>query len=107
MNNSILIFMDGAKAKHRFCPEAEGQEFLRKVMEEGGNASLMTMNVDDAELCYVISPDLRERVASAKTRLQASYRIKAALDHEGVPSDLNLRKLIHQAFDNLSAGVGL
>lgn len=104
MNNAVLVLMEGNRAAHRFCTEPEGRAVLTKAAAEGGSASLMITEGADAELIYLISPELRDKVAEAKTSLKASHRFKVALDKEKVPMDLDLRKAIHRAFGNLMVG---
>lgn len=103
MDNAVLVFMEGKRAAHRFCTEAEGRQVLSKVAEEGGSASLLITEGADVELIYLVSRELRDKVAAAKTNLMASHRVNVALDQEKVPLDLDLRRAIHRAFGNLLA----
>lgn len=107
MDNAVLVFMEGNRAAHRFCAETEGREVLAKVAKEGGSASLLITEGADVELIYLVSRELRDKVATAKADLTASHHVKVALDQEKVPMDLDLRKAIHRAFGTLLAGVPL
>ncbi len=101
-NNAILVYAEEGVVKHRFCPEAEARTILADVADKLDNGFLFAVDHPDAKLIYDISPDLRDHVAAAKTKLEVNTRLKLALDRHGIPNDRNLRVAIFKAFEDLT-----
>lgn len=102
-NNAILVYTDGGVVKHRFCQEIEARVILADISDKMEAVSLFVVDHMEAKLVYDVSPDLRDRVAAAKTKHKAQARIKMALDRHGVPQDRDLRIAIFNAFDDLTS----
>ena len=101
MKNAILVYAESGIAKHRFCPEAEARAFMQEAERQLENASMFTVDVDDAEFALKCCGELRDLLADAKISLVRNDRFKKALDRNNIPMDRELRKAIHKAFSEL------
>lgn len=102
-NNAILVYAEGGAVTHRFLPEVEARQFLVEAQQRLDGASMLALEGEiDAELMLKISPDLRDRLEQAETRLKADIRFRTALDRNGVPRESVLRQAIHKAFSELA-----
>lgn len=105
LNNAILIYEENGHIKQRFCPEQEARDFLATAQKEMRGGSMFAADGVEAESVLSISPDLRERVAAAKTKLKSDARLRDLLTKHGVPIDQNLRIAIYKAFEDWKSGI--
>lgn len=99
--NTILVFEDNGVVKHRLCTEEQGKAALRHAAEQLSGGSMMTSDVMDAEMVYSVSPDLRNRVESAKCKLRDELKLRDAMNKHGVPKDREIRASVCRAFNEL------
>jgi hypothetical protein len=97
--NAILVFHSAGLVNHRFCEAEYAKAFLNDPANSGGSV-FMYDNVN-AETIYAVSPNTRDRVESAKSKLRSDLKIKAALDKHGVTPVLEVRHAVHEAFSEL------
>lgn len=101
--NTILVFEEDGKARHRFCTEAEATHVLETVKAKGRSAAAIITTSPDVALTYEIHRRIRERVEAAKESLRQDIRFNAALDASGVPDEPDLRRAVFAAFEKLQA----
>lgn len=106
--NSIIVFADPAKngnVIHKFCTEEEGSAFFNDAEKNRKGASFIRLEgYDNAELLFDVSPNLRERVERAKSKLREDLRVQAVMDKHGVPTDLAVRMAVTSAYKELMDG---
>jgi hypothetical protein len=101
--NTILVFeSDAGVASHCFCTEEFAKAKLSSARDVNSGGSMFTSEADNAELIYSVSPDMQNRVAAAKEKLNRDITIRNALNKQGVPADVNLRVAIYKAIHELS-----
>lgn len=105
LNNAILIYEEDAHIKQRFCPEQEARDFLATAQKEMRGGILFAADGIDAEFALSVSPDLRDRVTAAKTKLKSDTRLRDLLTKRGVPLDQDLRIAIYKAFEDWKSGI--
>lgn len=99
--NTILIHEVDGRAVHCFCTEDHAKEVLRKAPDMTSGGSMFSSEDTAAELVYSVSPDLRNRVEAAKSKLAVDLAIRDALNRNGVPQDPTLRTGIYKAITEL------
>lgn len=105
VNNAILIYEENGAIKQRFCPEQEARDYLAAACDAMRGGSMFALEGTDAEFYLRISPDLRNRVEAATTKLKSDTRLRDLLTKHGVPVDRDLRIAIFKAFEDLKSGV--
>lgn len=105
LNNAILIYEENGEIKQRFCPEQEAREYLATARETMSGGSMFASDGIDAEFVMSVSPDLRDRVAAAKTKLKSDTRLRDLLNKHGVPMERDLRISIFKAFEDWKSGI--
>ena len=99
--NAILIYEDGGQIMQRFCPESEARDFLAKAGESMSGGSMFAADGVEAEFVFKVSPQLRDKVDAAITKLKGDVRLRDALTNNGVPFDRELRVAIYNALEEL------
>lgn len=105
LNNAVLIYEDNGNIKQRFCPEQEAREFLATAQKEMRGGSMFATDGMEPEFVLSVSPDFRDRVAAAKTKLKSDTRLRDLLTKHGVPMDQDIRIAIYKAFEDWKSGI--
>jgi len=96
VKNTILISENAGQVEHCFCNEEQAKCILLQAKELNSAGSMFTCDID-AELVFSVSPDLRDRVDAAKTKLRRDIAIRDALTRNGVSEALDLRISIQKS----------
>jgi hypothetical protein len=106
--NAILIHAKDGVAVHSFMPQSEANAQFDEIERNHAGGSVLTLDLDwDAEDFLKLSPDLRARVASAKSKLARDLKWKEVMDRHGVPPDRETRAKVSRVLQEIiSATVG-
>jgi len=105
VKNTILLYEQDGGVMQCCCTEVFAKAKLDDaVSKEQGASMFSTSDGWDADLFYSVSPDFRDRVESAKTRMRRQIKIRNALDNNGVPKDMSIRRSVYKAFQELQEG---
>lgn len=107
LNNAILIYEENGEIKQRFCHEQEARDYLATIQAGMSGGSMFASDGIEAEFVMSVSPDLRDRVAAAKTKLKSDTRLRDILNKHGVPLDQDLRIAISKAFADWKSGISI
>lgn len=105
LNNAVLIYEENGGIKQRFCPEQEAREYLATAQKEMRGGAMFAADDMDVEFVLSVNPDLRDRVADAKTKMKSDTRLRDLLTKHGVPMDQDLRIAIYKAFEDWKSGI--
>lgn len=98
-NNAIVVFHLDGVVDHRFCDSAYAKSTANDPDCLGWSA--FVLQGMSAEEAFAVSAEIRGQVESAKTKLREHIRINAALDEQGISSDIEVRHALHESFAEL------
>jgi hypothetical protein len=100
--NAILVHATDGKVCHTFLPEREAHAQFDEIHRNRAGGSVLVLDLDwDAEDYLKLSPNFRNRLEKARSRLERSIKWNEIMDRHGVPSDLDARAKVLKAAEEI------